>query len=126
MTAQLKRDIFLLEIERRRTIRQALQNARWTASAYWSHRHRHREWAEAVDYAVNRAWWSARYGQGTPLDGRAIRGVLQRRDFLECINEGMNTSAARRAVGWTGPAYWQARYRHRDWAQHVDQLTRTA
>ena len=124
-STQGKRDVFLLEISRGRTIPQALRTVRWSPDAYWSQRHRHRDWADEVDYAMQTRWRSGACGRAGKLDGRSLRGALKRWTFLEGVRGGKTPSHVRREMNWSGPAYWQARYRHPEWAAHIDALIGT-
>src|SRR5262245_59814145 len=120
VAAQRKRDLFLLEIERGVTLKWALRHVGWTGTGYWSQRHRHRRWAYEVDRPMRRTWEAGTRGSARPLYGRAIRGALRRRDFLELIEDGKAPWEARGLLDWSGPAYYQARYRNREWADQVD------
>ena len=115
-----KRELFLLEVERGRSVRQGLRTVRWTPNAYWSQRHRHRDWAHQVDIALTRNWRTGSYGRAAPLDGRALRGATKRRAFLEGIRGGKAPRELCELLKWSPAAYHQARYRHRDWAAEVD------
>ena len=120
---EAKRDVFLLEIERGRTIAQARRAVGWTETAYWTQRSRHRGWAIRVDHAIQHSWESGTYGRASILDGRSMRGAITRWVFLERISDGESPTNARRNMNWSGPAYWQARYRHPDWADEVDRVS---
>jgi hypothetical protein len=116
------RESFLFDLERGRTPRQALDAAPWTPNAYYSQRHRHPDWAMQVDVALVRRWQLPNYGRVPPLDGRARDGALMRHAFVREIRSGATMLEAREWVGWSGPAYRQARYRHPEWAAEVDSL----
>jgi hypothetical protein len=119
-----RRELFVFEIERCRTITQARNIVGWTDTAYWSQRHRHPDWADDIDNAAKCHWSAGSYGRATALDGRAVRGALQRRAFLHGIRSGNEPSFLCRLMKWSPAAYYQARYRHPDWAQLVDHTHR--
>jgi hypothetical protein len=74
---------------------------------------------------MRRGWASGLQGRAAVLDGRSLRGAYQRWTFLAGIRGGKTPTQTRRAVGWSGPAYWQARHRHPEWAAEIDRLYST-
>jgi hypothetical protein len=85
---ELKRQVFLFEIERGVSRNWALVHVGWTETAYWSQRFRHPDWAYRVDRAFQTTSANGLRGTAIPLEGRAFRGALQRHDFLELIERG--------------------------------------
>ena len=54
------------------------------------------------------------------IDGRALRGLLQRRAFLGGIRSGKTPAELCKLLKSSPAAYHQARYRHPDWAAQID------
>ena len=117
--------LLLVEIERGCRLADVMRRVGWSSSAYWSQRYRHSAWAHEVDIALARSWRCAAYGRCTPLDGRSQRGAIRRMTFLQGVRSGEVPSAVRKRLDWSAPAYYQARYRHADWAERVDAAART-
>lgn len=120
------RALILFDLERGRTPVEAVSGVCWTRNAYYSQRHRHPGWATEVDEALFRRWRLPNYGRAQALDGRARPGALTRWTFLREVRAGATTREARQRLGWSGPAYRQARYRHPEWAAEVDAITHNA
>ena len=119
-SSEYKRRVTLFEIDRGRSLEQTLRLVPWSSNAYWSQRHRHPNWAHEIDLALLRNWRAGTYGQANPLAGRAMRGALLRSAFLEGIRTGAIPRDVRHSLNWSAAAYYQARYRHPDWAHRVD------
>jgi len=114
-----RREVLLVEVRRGRSLTQARRTVGWTIRAYETERHRHPTWANAVTAARHHLQWR---GWVPEIDGRAIRGELQRSRFLELARVWATPSEAYRAMEWPAAAYWQSRRRHPDFARRVDQV----